>query len=127
MSGMGASGSFIPYAGNFGGFVPSRMGGGVSLSFSARESATMGFPIGRATLFPMSSAMTPMPGSIGGRIGTGGRAPSAFGMQGGMGLGGGTRQQMPGAGRVIPPSFGYPFYQPPSLLSSPPSSTGMSM
>jgi hypothetical protein len=36
---------------------------------------------------------------------------------------------MPGAGRpsVMPPSFGYPFYQPPSLVVPSSSGAGMSM
>ena len=36
MTSMGVGGPIIPYAGNFGGFMPYRMGGGSSLSFSSR-------------------------------------------------------------------------------------------
>jgi hypothetical protein len=62
------------------------------------------------------------------RLPLGGSIFRAHFQQSGMGLGGGTRQVMPGAGgmSVMPPNFGYPFYQPPSLLT-PSSSGGISM
>jgi hypothetical protein len=48
-----------------------------------------------------------------------------------MGLGGGgpMRRLMPAGTNtgVMPPNFGYPFYQPPSLLSPASAAAGMSM
>ena len=125
MAGMG--GPIIPYAGNFGGFMPYRMGGG-SLSFSSRGTSSMGSARTSFTLTPMTGGMTSMSGAMGQGLGARPRTSSSFGSQGGIGLGGGMRQEMPGAGRmsVMPPSFAYPFYQPPSLLT-PSSSGGMSM
>jgi hypothetical protein len=81
------------------------------------------------SLSPMTGGMTSMSGSMGQGIGARTRAFLSFGSQSGMGLGGGTRQVMPGAGgmSVMPPNFGYPFYQPPSLLTPSSSSGGMSM
>lgn len=71
--------------------------------------------------------------SMSGGMGLGLRARScaltSFGFQGGMGSGGGTCQAMPDAGgmSVMPPNLGYPFYEPPSLLTPSSSSGGMSM
>jgi hypothetical protein len=109
-SGMGTASPVIPYAGRFGGFMPSRMGGG-DLSFRPRG----------------SEAMSPV------RISAG--TTSAFrgmsSMSGGMspGLGTGMRPSMSGSGRmgVMPPSFGYPFRQPPSPLPPTAPGTGMPM
>jgi hypothetical protein len=128
-AGMGAGGPIIPYAGNFGGFIPYRMGGGSPLSFSSRERSAMG--PGRMSLtFPaMTGAMMPPSGGLmpGGRAGLG--RLSSFGLQDRMGLGGAIRRPMTGAGsmNVMPPNFGYPFYQPPSLIGPSPSTGGMSM
>lgn len=127
---MGMSGPIIPYAGKFGGFMPSRMGGG-SLSFQARGTSAMGSGRTSFSLSPMSGGMPSMSGGTGG----GARTFSTFGRQGvmgtdgGTGLGGGMGRGMPGASRmgVMPPSFGYPFYQPPSLLAPSSSGSGMSM
>jgi hypothetical protein len=47
----------------------------------------------------------------------------------GRGAGRGGMQRVPGAGGmgVMPPSIGYPFRQPPSLVGPPALGTGMSM
>jgi hypothetical protein len=70
--------------------------------------------------------MSSMPGGIGQGLGT----SSSFGSKGATGLGGGMRT-MPGSGTrgmgVMPPNFGYPFRQPPGLVSPSTSGTGMSM
>jgi hypothetical protein len=129
MASMSAGGPIIPYAGNFGGFMPYRMGGSSSLSFSSRATSAMGSTRTSFSLSPMTGGMTSMSGGMGQSFGARPRALWTFGSQTGMGLGGGMRQQMPSAGSmsVMPPSFGYPFYQPPSLLGPSSSGTGMSM
>jgi hypothetical protein len=129
MAGMGAGGPIIPYAGNFGGFMPYRMGGSSSLSFSSRGTSVMGSARTSFSLSPMTGGMTSMSGGMGQGFGARTRAFSSFGSQTGMGMGGGPRQVMPGAGgmSVMPPNFGYPFYQPPTLLTPSASSGGMSM
>ncbi len=117
----------IPYAGSFGGFMPYRMcsGGGSGLSLSTRSSSVMESPRTPFSLAPMSSGVmgtgvTPRTGAFG-----------TFRSQGPTGSGGGglMRQPMGGTGNpsVMPPNFGYPFYQPPSLLSPTASAAGMSM
>jgi hypothetical protein len=128
MASMGAGGPIIPYAGNFGGFMPYRMGGGSSLSFSSRGTSATGSTRTSFILSPMTGGMTSMSGGMGQRFGSRPASFSSFGSQSGMGLGGGMRREMLGTGSmgVMPPSFGYPFYQPPSLLT-PSSSGGMSM
>jgi hypothetical protein len=127
MASIGASSSFIPYAGNFGGFMPYRMGGGSSLSFSTRGTSTMEPSRTSFSLPSMSGGMTSMSGAIGKDSGARTRGFSSFGAQGGMGFDDRMRQQMPSGMSVMPPSFGYPFYQPPSLLSPSSSTGGMSM
>jgi len=129
MAGVGTSGTMIPYAGNFGGFMPYRMGGGNSLSFSSRASSAMGSAPAFSRSSPMPGGMSSMSGAIGQGAGARTRSFSSFGLQGGTGIGDGMRQQMPAADSmsVMPPSFGYPFYQPPSLLTPSSSSGGMSM
>jgi hypothetical protein len=119
MAGMASGSPIVPYAGNFGGFMPYRMGGGSSLSFLSRGTSAMGSARTSFSLSPMTGEMTTMEGGVGRGFGARARAVSSFGSQSGMGLGGRTQQVMPGAGgvSVMPPNFGYPFYQPPSLLS----------
>ena len=100
--------------------MPSMSGGG--LSFRSRSSVAMYSARQSFTLDSMGG----MPRMAGGM---GGRRPftlSTGTLSGGMGLGGGMRR-MPAAGGmgVMPPSIGYPFRQPPSLLA--PSSTGAGM
>jgi len=129
MASRGVGGPIIPYAGNFGGFMPYRMGGGSSLSFQSRGASAMESTRTRFSLAPITGGMTSNSDGMGQGFGARTRAFSSLGSQGGMGLGGGTRQVMPGAGgmSVMPPNFGYPFYQPPSLLAPSASSGGTSM
>jgi hypothetical protein len=121
--GMGSGGTIIPYAGKFGGFMPYRMGGGGSLSFRPLPTAMMGASRPSFSLGPMSEGMSSMSGRMGQGVGARLRTLSPLGPPGGMG--GGVGPLMPGMG-VMPPSFGYPFRQPPSLVS-PSSGAGMSM
>jgi hypothetical protein len=127
MASMGGS-PIIPYAGNFGGFMPYRTGGGSSLSFQSRGASAMDTRT-QFGLIPMTGGMTSMSGSMGQGFGARTRVFSSFGSQSGMGLDGGKRQIMPGAGgmSVMPPNFGYPFYQPPRFLTPSASTGGMSM
>lgn len=111
----GGGGAAIPFAGRFGGFMPYRMGGGGGggLSFSAPTRGAAPAAAGRAPF-----GLTPMSGGMGGQgLGAGSRVPSVRGMAPMSGSRG------PG---VMPPSFGYPFRQPPSLVA-PSSGSGMSM
>ena len=126
---MGGGGPVIPYAGNFGGFMPYRMGGGSNLSFSSHGTSAMESTRTSFSLSPMTGGMSSMSGGLGQGLGSPPRTLSSFGSQGGMRIGGGIRQHTPGAGKVsvMPPSFGYPFYQPPSLLMPSSSNAGMSM
>jgi len=129
MAGMAAGSPVVPYAGNFGGFMPYRMGGGSSLSFTSRATSAMGSTRTSFSLSPMTGGMTTMQGGMGQDFGTRTRVFSSFGSQSGMGLGGGMRREMPGTSSmgVMPPNFGYPFYQPPSLVGPSRSGGGMSM
>ena len=125
MASMGSSSPMIPYAGSFGGFMPYRMAGGTStpVTFSARGSSVLESTRTPFRLSPMSSGM-----GMGSGPGTGLLAP--LGSRGAMRLGGGVMSQpMSGASTssVMPPNFGYPFYQPPSLISPASPRAGMSM
>jgi hypothetical protein len=76
----------------------------------------------------MMGDMSPMPRGLGFRHG---RNTGLFSGSGGLlelggGGGMGSMQRMPGAG-VMPPNFGYPFRQPPSLIAPGRSASGMSM
>jgi hypothetical protein len=79
----------------------------------------------------LSGGMSAMSGGPGGFRAIG-RATAPLGSRR-MGLGGGTglgampRMRSTGGASVMPPSIGYPFRQPPSLLAPPTSGTGMSM
>ncbi len=123
---MGSSSPMIPYAGSFGGFMPYRMssGGGSGLSFSTRSSSVMESSRTSFSLAPMSTGM-------GSGFAPRTRSPGPFSSQGltGKGVDGLMSQPMGGADNpsVMPPNFGYPFYQPPSLLSPALSAAGMSM
>jgi hypothetical protein len=126
--GTGAGGYIISYAGKFGGFMPYRMGGGGDLSFRSRPTAAMGSARTSFSLAPMPGGMSSMSGGMGRGFGSRTRTSSSFGSRGGMGLGGGMRKQATDAGRmgVMPPSFGYPFRQPPSPVA-PSAGPAMSM
>ena len=108
--GMGMGGPAIPYSGRFGGFMPYRMGGSGSLSFQTRGPSSTGPTRTSFGLSPMTPMSAPMGSGAGTRIG-GGMSP----MTGPRGMG------------VMPPSFGYPFRQPPSLNSPSYSGMGTSM
>jgi hypothetical protein len=129
MTSIGASSLIIPYAGNFGGFMPYRMGGGSDLSFASRGTSTMASGRTSFSLSPMTGAMSSMQTAPGLGLGArpGGLLPS--GARGSMGLGGGMREPVPVTGRmsVMPPNFGYPFYQPPRMLAPSAAGAGMSM
>ncbi len=124
-TGMGA-GTVAPFGGRFGAAMPSGMAGGGGLSFRPLPSAAMS---NTRTAFTIG----PMGGGVSGGMGQGsGRRPfvlSGRGPSGGSGLGGGMRRQMPTAGgmSVMPPSFAYPFRQPPSLVAPSAPGAGMSM
>jgi hypothetical protein len=125
MASMGSSSPVIPYAGSFGGFMPYRMASGTSspVSFSARGSSVLESTRTSFRLSPMSSGM-----GMGSGSGPGLLAP--LGSRGAMGLGGGVMSQPMSGGStssVMPPNFGYPFYQPPSLISPVSPGAGMSM
>lgn len=124
-SGMGA-GAVAPFGGRFGAAMPSGMGGGGGLSFRPRPSATMSSTRTAFTIGPMGGGMS------GGMSQGSGRRPFILpnlGPAGLSGRGSGMRRQMPAAGGlgVMPPSFGSPFRQPPSLLAPSSPGAGMSM
>jgi hypothetical protein len=124
LTGMG--GPIIPYGGKFGGFMPYRAAG-AGLSFAARGPAAMGSARPSFALTPMSRGMDSKPGAVRGGLEARGRTDPSFGSQSAMGFGRGMRQEMPAAGvtGVMPPTFSYPFYQPPSLVT--PTSPGRGM
>jgi hypothetical protein len=126
MSEMGSSRSTISYAGSFGGFMPFRMTdrGAGAVSLSARGSSAM-------QSSRTSFSLAPMSGAMGSRVMSRGVSFEPLRSQGLMGLDGGRpMSQTMGVGdrsSVMPPNFGYPFYQPPSLLAPAGSAAGMSM
>jgi hypothetical protein len=121
-AGMGASGPIIPYGGSLSGFMPYRMaGGGTGLTFSSRNSLPIGSGRSAFRLTSMNRSMSMSSAAIGGSLVRRQRG-SLFSPM----LGGGMSRSMDiGSESVMPPNFGYPFYQPPSLLWT--SSTFMGM
>ena len=122
-SGMGGN-VIVPAAGGLGASMSPAMRGG-GLFFRSRPSTAFYSARLSFGLDSMSGGMTRMVGGMGGR--------RPFTLQpstlsGGMGLGSGMRR-MPAAGGmgVMPPSIGYPFRQPPSLVSPSSAGAGMSM
>jgi hypothetical protein len=121
-AGMGGGGAMvIPYGGMTEGFMPGRLGGGSSLSFRPRPSAGMNASRSSSRLSTTTGGMTST--TVGSRAMSGGM---------GRGIGPGSFLSKPmgsgGAGPgVMPPSIGYPFRQPPSLLSPASGGAGMSM
>jgi hypothetical protein len=107
--GMSGGGSMIPYAGNFGGFMPYRVGGGANLTLATRGTSMIGSS-------RMSFSLSPMSGGMSSRVG--GKMSQGFGGMRPRTIGGGNMN-------VMPPSFGYPFYQPPSLVEPLSSGAGM--
>jgi hypothetical protein len=125
MASMGSSSPMIPYAGSFGGFMPYRMAAGTSssLSFSPRVSLA---PESARTPFRLS----PMSSGAGMGSGPGNGSLAPLGLRDAMRFGGGVMNPPMGAVNntsVMPPNFGYPFYQPPSLISPASQNSGMSM
>lgn len=101
---MGSTSPIIPYAGTFGGFMPYRMVSGPgALSFSRRDSSTIGSLRTPLRLSPMP-AMTAAAGGM--TAGTGAGPFSSF--QLGPTFFGADEPRP----SVAPPSFAYPFYQP---------------
>jgi hypothetical protein len=100
--------------------TPSMRGG--EISFRPRSNTTM-YSARPSLRLDSMSGMTGMSG------GMGRRRPFALepgNLSGGMGPGGTDRMPAAGMG-VMPPSLGYPFRQPPSLLTPSASGSGMSM
>ena len=119
---MGGSGLIIPYGGNLSGFMPSRMGErGSGLSFSSRNSSMIGDPRSPFRLSPMNAGM-PMSSLSFGKSRGYGAGGSLFSPAMGGGAG---RAMDSGRQGVMPPDFGYPFYQPPGLLPLSSATMGM--
>jgi hypothetical protein len=123
-SGMGGN-AIVPAAGGLGVSMSPGMRGGGGLFFRSRPSTAFYSARPFFSLDSMGGGMTRMAGAMGMR--------RPFTLQpstltGGTGLGGIIRR-MPAAGGmgVMPPSIGYPFRQPPSLVSPSTSGAGMSM
>ncbi len=86
-AGMGGSGPIIPYGGGLSGFMPYRMGGaGTGLSFSSRNSSTVGTGRSAFRLSSMTGGMGMSSSAFGQSLGRG-TAGSLFspGLGGGMG------------------------------------------
>lgn len=123
--GMGA-GIIVPSGGRGGTIMPASMSGGGAMLFGTRASSMAAYSRTPFTLDVMRGSMGSMSRVMGRSSGRRAFALSGSGLTGGIGTTG-LRPSMsasPAMG-VMPPSFGYPFYQPPSLLL--PSSTGMGM
>jgi hypothetical protein len=122
-SGMGSSGQIIPYGGSLSGFMPYRMGGGGSgTSFAARNSSALGLTRSSFRLSSMNREMSMPRAAFGESLGR--RAGGAlFSPASGGGM---NRMMDTSRDSVMPPYFGYPFYQPPSLLGSSSAFMGMS-
>jgi len=120
--GMGGGSVIIPYGGRTEGFMPGRMGGGSSLSFRPRPSVSMSGP--RPSLI-----LPPLSGEMGRGMGTRLAIPSLLGSKG-MSPGAGSFRLGTGGASgsaVMPPSIGYPFRQPPTLLTPGSGAPGTSM
>lgn len=124
-SGMGA-GAMAPFGGRIGVMMPSGMGRGGGLSFGERSSAMMSSNRPSFTISPMSGMRAMSSGDRGFT-----RRPFVLrplAPLGGIGTGDGIERMAGSRGMgVMPPNFGYPFRQPPSLLSGSTSGAGMSM
>jgi hypothetical protein len=135
MGNIGGGGAMvIPYGGMTEGFMPSRMGGGSPLAFRSRPTAAMSSSRTTFSLSPMLGGMSstsgvsrPMLGGMGRGIGA--SSSMSVGFPGSQGLGSGSFRLGSGGGAkgVMPSSIGYPFRQPPSLLSPSSGSNGMPM
>lgn len=125
-TGMGG-GVLVPVGGRSGAPVSSRMGGGGGLSFMARPTSVMTYSRPSFTMGSMGGGMRSMSGGMGQSFGRRSFSLQGMGLSGGMTGGGMSRMPAGGGMGVMPPSLGYPFRQPPSLLSPSSSGTGMSM
>jgi hypothetical protein len=125
----GNGGPVIPYGGKTEGFMPYRLGGGSTLSYQSRSSSSTESTRPTFSLSPMLGGTSSlMSGGMGQASGSRTGMSVTSGLRGGMGLGSGMGRPLPGAGGrggVMPPSFAYPFRQPPSPFL--PSGAGMSM
>jgi hypothetical protein len=128
-AGASSSVAVIPFAGSYAAFMPYRTGGDNRLTFSVRGTSAMESTRTSFSLSSMTGAMSAMPGGVGLGYGVSPHVTSTFGSLRGMGLGAGMWQQTSRAERmsVMPPSFGYPFYQPPSALIPYSTSIGFGM
>jgi hypothetical protein len=127
-SGIGGGPMVIPYGGMTEGFMPGRMGGGSSLSFRARPASTMSVSRASSIFSSFPGGMSSVASGMG--RGTGSRSSMSNSWNSrGIGLGGTPFRVRSGGGGmgVMPPSFGNPFRQPPSLPSRPSGASGMSM
>jgi hypothetical protein len=80
------------------------------------------------TIGPMGGAMSAMSGGMGQGFTRRPFTLRPLDLSGGMGQGVGMQPTRGSRGMgVMPPNFGYPFRQPPSLISPSPAGTGMSM
>jgi hypothetical protein len=110
---MGGSGPIIPYGGRLSGFMPYRMGDAASgLSFSSRNSSAIGTGRSSFRLSSMTAGIPMSPSAFGQSLGRR-EVGSLFSTEIGGGMG---RTMETGRAGVMPPNFGYPFYQPPSPL-----------
>lgn len=124
--GYGTSGGYLPFGGSSGGFVPFSGGPGGGLGVQPRMSqpATR-TPLGGTS---MAGGMRPVLGSPRGML----TPLSPLSPRGLMGAGGGMIQRSPSGvggmgGMARPPVGGYPFRQPPSIVTPNASSPAMSM
>jgi hypothetical protein len=116
-----------PFAGRFAAATPSRMGGNGPISFSERPSAMMSRNRPSFTIGPMGGMAAPS-GGMGREFGSRPFVLQPLGPVGGMGQGGGMLPSTGSRGMgVMPPSFVYPFRQPPSLVAPSTASAGTSM
>lgn len=125
-SGMGA-GTVAPFGGRIGVMMPSGMGRGGGMAFSERSSAMMSSNRPSFTISPMGGMGAMSSGRDRGFT----RRPFVLrplAPLGGIGTGDGMERMAGSRGMgVMPPNFGYPFRQPPSLLSGSTSGAGTSM
>ena len=124
-TGMGG-GVLIPAGGGAVAPVSIRMGGGGGLTFQPRATS---MTTDSRPAFTMGSMGGGMRSTSGGMAPSFGRRPFSLPSLGSSGVmtGGGMSARPSGGMGVMPPSFGYPFRQPPSLLTPNAAGAGMSM
>lgn len=122
---LSTGGLVIPFGGSTSGFMPTRMGGGgASLSFSSRNSSMVGAARSSFRLSGISREMSMPPGGFGRKFG--GRAGMGTSLLSSRNDASMNRSMEMRSEGVMPPNFGYPFYQPPSLLGTSSAFMGMS-